>query len=109
MALEFVDSIAWDQLEHAYGPATDVPALLERIANAKGRKHLNELGELWSRVLHQGSIYSASAPSARALIEMLEAPEAAKRDYRVAIDVSDWTIDHPATDALRRAYNEKGN
>lgn len=67
----FFDLAPWETLQHAYGAAGDVPALLEQIAASSGRK-LNELlGELCSRVLHQGTIYSASAPAVRALIQMM--------------------------------------
>jgi hypothetical protein len=68
-------------LQHAYGAAGDVPPILEQIAASKGRK-LNELfGELCSRVLHQGTIYSASAPSVRALIQML--PDVGEPDRNI--------------------------
>ncbi|HET8549987.1 MAG TPA: hypothetical protein VFL57_18380, partial [Bryobacteraceae bacterium] len=63
---------SWDLLEHAYGTASDIPPLLDRIAGAKGAKQRKALEELCARVLHQGSVYSASAPVARALIEMLD-------------------------------------
>lgn len=61
----------WETLQHAYGAAGDVPALLEQIAASKGRKMNELLGELCARVLHQGTIYSASAPAVRALIQMI--------------------------------------
>ncbi len=69
---DFVDSVNWDEFQHAYGPASDIPPLLKRVANARGRKLNHELDELCSRVLHQGSIYSASAPVVRALIPLLD-------------------------------------
>ena len=49
----------WRNLEHAYGSAEDLPQLLaglSRDANAE------VWGELWSRVCHQGTVYSASFP-----------------------------------------------
>jgi hypothetical protein len=74
----FVDTVPWDNLEHAYGPASDLPPLLEKVAAAKGRKLYQILDELCSRVLHQGTIYSASRPVVRVLVEML--PGAAPRE-----------------------------
>jgi hypothetical protein len=71
MTSEFVDTIDWSDLEHAYGSASDIPPLLKQISIAKGRKLLDPINELYSRVLHQGTIYSASPPAAHALIEML--------------------------------------
>jgi hypothetical protein len=79
--ISFSDLAPWDTLQHAYGAAGDVPPILEQIAASKGRK-LNELfGELCSRVLHQGTIYSASAPSVRALIQML--PDVGEPDRNI--------------------------
>jgi hypothetical protein len=51
--------INWNALEHAYGGASDVPALLEALSpDAK-----NPIwDELWGRVCHQGTVYSASSP-----------------------------------------------
>ena len=66
-----IDSVPWEKLEHAYGDASDVPPLLQDVAAVRGRKLLKALDELGSRVLHQGTIYSASPPVARAVIEML--------------------------------------
>jgi hypothetical protein len=79
MTSEFVDSIDWDHLEHAYGPASDIATLLKQISTAKGRKLHEPIGELCSRVLHQGTIYSASPPAAHALIEMLSAAAAPEK------------------------------
>jgi hypothetical protein len=77
----FSDLAPWETLQHAYGPAGDVPQILEQIAVSKDRK-LNELlGELCSRVLHQGTIFSASAPAVRALIQML--PDVAEPDRTI--------------------------
>lgn len=67
------DTVAWDQLVHAYGPASDIPLLLKRVAAARGRKLFKALDELSSRVLHQGTIYSASPPVVGAIIEMAQA------------------------------------
>jgi hypothetical protein len=66
-----IDSTPWDELQHAYGAATDIPPLLREVAAAKGRKLYDAMDELCSRVLHQGTIYSASPAVARAVIQML--------------------------------------
>ncbi|MFE4696871.1 hypothetical protein ACFRIC_07225 [Streptomyces sp. NPDC056738] len=47
----------WSQLKHAYGTAEDIPALFERL----GTEPNDEVwSDLWSRLCHQGSVYSAS-------------------------------------------------
>ncbi len=76
----FAGAVSWENLRDAYGPASDLPNLLERVAAAKGRKLHRALQELSSHVLHQGTIYSASPPAAHVLLEMLlraRAPEKA--------------------------------
>ena len=62
--------IRWDQLRHAYGAAVDLPDLLAAVSTAGGSKLLGRMEELCERVLHQGTIYSASPPSVHALIPM---------------------------------------
>ncbi|WP_103562275.1 hypothetical protein [Actinomadura rubteroloni] len=47
----------WPNLEHAYGPAGDVPALLDALV-PDGTADVWD--ELWSRLCHQGTVYSAS-------------------------------------------------
>ena len=49
----------WANLQHAYGPAGDVPALLEQLS-PDPESDIWE--ELWMRVCHQGTVYSASFP-----------------------------------------------
>ena len=51
----FAETVPWDQLQHAYGAASDIPPLLKQIAVAKGRKLASPIDELYSRVLHQGA------------------------------------------------------
>ena len=81
MAPDTLASVPWDELEHAYGPAGDVPDLLRRIPKARGNK-LNELaGELWSRVLHQGTFYSASPAVARWMAEALPEADAEHQEF----------------------------
>jgi hypothetical protein len=50
------------QLQHAYGPASDIPDLLRRIA-ADPRQEKGDAGpwhSLWSALCHQEDIYTAS-------------------------------------------------
>ncbi|MER5630383.1 hypothetical protein [Streptomyces nitrosporeus] len=44
------------KLRHAYGPAGDTPALLDRIAAEPAPGHWTGL---WSALCHQGSVHSA--------------------------------------------------
>lgn len=50
----------WSQLRHAYGPASDIPGLLHAARGpASGRDRA--WAQLWDRLCHHGSVYSASA------------------------------------------------
>ncbi len=52
--------VRWDELDDAYGPAGLVPELLERL---EPDPEAEVWEELYSRICHQGSVYSASYPS----------------------------------------------
>jgi hypothetical protein len=49
----------WHKLNHAYGDAGDIRGLLDDLSPNPSAKVWDEL---WSRVCHQGTIYSASYP-----------------------------------------------
>ncbi|WRZ88673.1 hypothetical protein OHB54_06125 [Streptomyces sp. NBC_01007] len=57
----------WSQLHHAYGTAEDVPGLLDA---ARPNAQDPSWDELWSRLCHQGTVYSASYAALPALTEM---------------------------------------
>jgi hypothetical protein len=71
MSTAYIESVPWQSLQHAYGEASDLPEILEQVASRKGRKLLEPMEELCSRVLHQGTIYSASPPVVHFIVELL--------------------------------------
>ncbi|MFE2845780.1 hypothetical protein ACFXKS_19860 [Streptomyces scopuliridis] len=56
-----LDAQPWAELEHAYGSAEDLPEQLRALAGADEEEAGEALGELYSCILHQGSVYEASA------------------------------------------------
>ncbi|MCF3102036.1 hypothetical protein IPZ58_10610 [Streptomyces roseoverticillatus] len=58
---ERIDDIHWAALEHAYGPADDVPGLLRAAGSADARVRDEALEELYSSLCHQGAVYPATA------------------------------------------------
>jgi hypothetical protein len=52
--------IDWADLHHAYGPATEVPALLYAVTFATDEVRLEAWWELWGNVHHQGTVYEAT-------------------------------------------------
>ena len=70
--LDGLDEIAWDDLDHAYGAASDVPDVLRGLADGDGEA----LNELFGTIWHQGTVYEATAYAVPFLIELLAAPDA---------------------------------
>ena len=64
--------IDWSGLRHAYGPATDVPALLARARSAPPPSNYQDEPwfTLWSSLYHQDDIYSATYAAVPELIAM---------------------------------------
>lgn len=54
----------WPGLEHAFGPATDIPAILNRLLEGDSEARAFALGELVGSVHHQNTIYSSTTPVA---------------------------------------------
>ncbi len=54
LALDALDQVPWATLEHAYGPATDIPALIRRAAAPDPEVHRRACAELLHRLDHQG-------------------------------------------------------
>lgn len=55
-----LDSIAWDDLNHAYGAATDVPGDLRAACGADEAARDKAFSNLFASIFHQGTRYSAS-------------------------------------------------
>lgn len=80
LSLECAD---WDELEHAYGNAGDIPALLRML------EHLpDDQGEsepwfiLWSSLVHQGDVYPASFAAVPHVVSALKSnPKSAPSVY----------------------------
>jgi hypothetical protein len=56
-----LDDPRWAELNHAYGPASDIPALLRQLESFPASNGKEEPWfSLWSSLAHQGDVYSAS-------------------------------------------------
>ncbi len=56
-----LESRRWSDLQHAYGQASDIPALLKQLADVPDSSDNKEPWfTLWSSLAHQGDVYSAS-------------------------------------------------
>jgi hypothetical protein len=67
-----LDSDRWAQLQHAYGSAADIPALLvglRRLPKSEGEAE--PWFTIWSALAHQGDVYAASFAAVPHVIEAL--------------------------------------
>lgn len=58
----------WAALSHAYGGAEDVPDMLTALRNGDAEQAAHDL---WASVLHQGSLYDATAPAVAEICTVL--------------------------------------
>jgi hypothetical protein len=72
-----LDSPRWSELRHAYGPASDIPALIVRLENPPAPQDRDEAWfALWSALAHQGDVYPASFAAVPHVVRILaDAPE----------------------------------
>ena len=69
-----VEDVGWGELEHAYGPAGDVPEMLAGLA-ANDDRWDEHLDDFIGSVTHQGSSYSSTAPALRLIADLAVAPQ----------------------------------
>ena len=62
-----LDRMPWGSLTHAYGVASDLPALLADLADPSGCAEA--CAELDMRIVHQGGIYPATVAAVPILID----------------------------------------
>jgi len=57
-----LESPFWSELQHAYGYASDIPALLRQLSSFPNESSYQDEPwfTLWSSLCHQGDVYSAS-------------------------------------------------
>ena len=66
----------WARLSHAYGPAPESPGMLEALLSDDPEARADAVAFLDGAVLHQGSIYSVTAPAATYVAGILSDPRA---------------------------------
>jgi hypothetical protein len=78
-----LDSSRWGELRHAYGPASDIPPLLQQLQSLPDSTGESEPWfTLWSSLAHQGDVHSASFAAVPHVVDALAAqPSAATATY----------------------------
>jgi len=73
-----INQINWSELQDAYGEASKIPGLLQQVIANKALVQNNQSGpwfDLWSRLCHQDSIYTASYAAVPILVEAIHGAE----------------------------------
>lgn len=82
--LEGLDAINWHGLDHAYGPADDVPSLLRDLASPDEQTREGAQYALYGNLYHQGTIYEATAFAVPFLLEMAANESVPDRSWLLA-------------------------
>ncbi len=73
LALAGLDEVDWSVVSDAYGPATDIPALLRGLVSGNPEHREFACLLLHQTIWHQGNVYSATAAAIPFLYNLLEA------------------------------------
>lgn len=85
---EGLDDIDWASMEHAYGTAEEVPALLWALRSPHTEERRTALDRFYGAVHHQGSVYPSTAASLPFLFELAADGTTSERAAVVALLVS---------------------
>ncbi len=78
--LDGLEAIDWASVSHAYGDASDVPALLRDLLSSVSSTRESAARELFTNIWHQGSVYPATVHALPFLIDLLESEETPDRE-----------------------------
>jgi len=70
-----LDEIDWCAMEHAYGPATEVPELLRGLISESPAEREVALDGMYGAVHHQGDVYECTVAAIPFLIEIVARPD----------------------------------
>ena len=68
--LEGLNKVDWGSLQHAYGTAEDVPALIRMLISPSPADRRDAFGSLYGNLWHQGTVYQATSRAVPFLIEL---------------------------------------
>ncbi|MEV7398934.1 PBS lyase [Streptomyces sp. NPDC091267] len=88
-----IDEVDWASMEHAYGPADDVPGLLRGLASADPAEREGALDGMYGAVHHQGDVYACTLACIPFLFELVVDPAVQDRGSIVELLTSIGGID----------------
>lgn len=95
-------AIAWGRIDDAYGPAQAVPGLIARLRGGADDATL-ALRELGHRLVHQGSVFPATAAAVPLLVALVDDPQCQIRAEILELLGSMLEHREPGAAARRRA------
>lgn len=95
-----INDVDWASLEHAYGPADDVPALLYGLASPDPAERESALDGMYGAVHHQGDVYDSTLACIPFLLELVGDPSVEDRGGVVELLTSIGGIDLDGDDEL---------
>ena len=106
-----LESLRWSELEHAYGPADDIPPLLRQLEDFPESAGDSEPWfTLWSSLCHQDDVYPASFAAVPHIIRVLASdPRRASFSFfqlPACIEIARARDDFPIPADLRQPYFE---
>jgi len=69
--LSVINKVPWSKIEHAYGPAIDVPDLVCALISSDTKIRNDAWYKLHGNLWHQGTIYEATAYAVPIFLELL--------------------------------------
>ncbi|MER6103373.1 PBS lyase [Streptomyces sp. NPDC001832] len=88
-----IDEVDWASMEHAYGPADDVPVMLRGLASADPAEREAALDGMYGAVHHQGDVYACTLACIPFLFELVVDPGIQDRGSIVELLTSIGGID----------------
>src|SRR5579883_2158245 len=73
------EKIDWENLLHAYGPASDVPLQIGALASSDAVERERARNQLYSNIFHQGTRYNATPYAVPLLVELVNDPATPER------------------------------
>ncbi|WP_327723085.1 HEAT repeat domain-containing protein [Streptomyces europaeiscabiei] len=99
---EGLDDIDWASMEHAYGTAEEIPALLWALRSPDTEERRTALDRFYGAVHHQGDVYPCTAASLPFLFELAADGATPERAAVVALLVS------IGRESLERGFEDDG-
>ncbi|WP_257137774.1 HEAT repeat domain-containing protein [Streptomyces sp. b84] len=88
MMINEIDSVDWESMGHAYGPASDVPGWLRGMASADPGTRNEAFSDFYNAAHHQGDVYPCTAASLPFLFKMADSPVSPDRGSVIGLLLS---------------------